>query len=173
MPCRRTRPVPTTDDRVWLTREHWTALKQAADIWAPLEVGGVLLGYRNGSDCVITHIVGPGHEAQHARYGFIPDTAYQREVTLRVFEETRGVSRYLGDWHTHPGAAARLSSIDKRTLRRIARSCEAQCPAPLMLVLGQGQPEWLPRIYSTQACWSARAEPVELELRIFDAQAQR
>ena len=167
MPCRRTRPVPTTDDTVWLNRGHWEELQRTADSWAPLEVGGILLGYRNGFDTVITHIVGPGPEAQHRRYGFSPDEAYQRDAALRVFEETEGVSRYLGDWHTHPDAAARLSSIDKRTLRRIARSTEAQCAAPLMLVLGQGQPTWLPHIYSTHVCWPARAEPVELSLRIF------
>lgn len=167
MPCRRTRPVPTTDDTVWLGRDHWDALQRAADVWAPFEVGGILLGYRNGTDTVVTHLVGPGDNAHHAWYGFSPDEAYQRDTALRVFAQTDGVSRYLGDWHTHPGAPARLSSIDKRTLRRIARSAEAQCPAPLMLVLGQGRPAWLPHIYSTQACWPARAEPLELELRFY------
>lgn len=167
MPCRPIRPAPTTDDAVWLPRTLGDALESIAHAWAPLEVGGILLGYRNASAWVLTHVVGPGPGAHHGRFGFTPDDAFHREAATRIFKDTDGISRYLGDWHTHPGSGARLSSIDKRTLRRIARSREAQCPVPLMMVLGYGDPTWLARVYTTQACWPARAEPVALRLRVF------
>lgn len=167
MRYRPIRPAPTTDDAVWLPRTLGDALDRMAGAWAPLEVGGILLGYRSGSAWVVTHVAGPGPGARHGPFGFTPDDEFDCDTATRIFNDSGGVSRYLGDWHTHPGGAARLSSIDKRTLRRIARSREAQCPVPLMMVLGYGDPTWSTHVYATQACWPARSEPVALQLKLF------
>lgn len=118
------------------------ALEQLARAWAPLEVGGVLAGYWNEGVAVITDFVGPGDDAQHARYQFVPDDEYHAAEIARLYRASNGTTTYLGDWHTHPSGVARPSPLDKRTLRHIARAPEARCPEPLMILLAGENATW-------------------------------
>lgn len=161
------RPAPITSETAWLADSHLVQLEALASTWAPLEVGGILLGYHNAGAAVITHITGPGPNAEHSPNAFHPDHAFHVEVSEQIYRETGGVSRYLGDWHTHPDGSAQLSMIDRRTLRRIARSAQAQCPTPLMMVIA-GEPEhWKCRMYITHTSWSARRAPHPVTLKVY------
>jgi len=113
-----------------------------ADTWDPLEVGGVLAGYVNEAEIVITHLVGPGMEATHTPISFLPDHAFHVAEIARIYRESGGTCTYLGDWHTHPGGLPRLSPTDRSTLRQIAQDPEARCPKPMMMVLAGRQAQW-------------------------------
>jgi integrative and conjugative element protein (TIGR02256 family) len=119
----------------------------------PLETGGVLVGYWSGSslapsrnptnstqpiarrEAVITNFVGPGPRAIHRRSSFTPDHDHQAAHVAEIYRQSGTRAQYLGDWHSHPGADTTLSKLDKRTLKRIARSRTARCVTPLMLIL--------------------------------------
>ncbi len=102
----------------------------------PDETGGALLGYRSGEDYVITDVLGPGPDAQHARMFFQPDYGWQEEVIARRFAETNGTTTYLGDWHTHPGTSVpAMSKDDRKVLRQIASCPTAGIDRPLMAIL--------------------------------------
>lgn len=90
-------------------------------------------------EVVITHIIGPGPNAKHNLYKFVPDSDYQGIEIAKIYQNTNRTSTYLGDWHTHPLGSSHLSRKDKQTLRKIARSVDARCSAPLMLVLAGGK----------------------------------
>lgn len=118
---------------------------------SPLETGGNLMGYWSGAnEAVVTQIVGPGPDAVHAPYGFRPDYDFQEREIARIFRGTAGHVTYLGDWHTHPGSgAAHLSTKDRKTIRAIAGSADAQAPRPLTILLTGGPDDW------GVAAWSA------------------
>lgn len=109
----------------------------------PLETGGVLMGYwsPDGAQVVVTAVVGPGPRAIHARSRFVPDAKYHEAEVARIYAASGRLHTYLGDWHTHPDAAAYLSSTDLSTLHRIGAYPAARASTPLMLVLGGG-PAW-------------------------------
>jgi integrative and conjugative element protein (TIGR02256 family) len=129
--------------RVWIARHVLTQMTELASRHAPMETGGMLLGYVSDSnEFVVTAIVGAGPAARHRRLRFRPDYDFQQSQLESHFESTQGAETYLGDWHTHPSGACSLSWLDKRVLLRIAKTPSSGTQQPIMLVLGGGTPEW-------------------------------
>ncbi len=122
---------------VWLTRDGLDELTAAAAEAAPLETGGMLLGWSNPerNEIVITTIIGPGHRAQHEVEAFRPDSEWQQRQLEAHYEGSSGAVTYLGDWHVHPNGGFGLSRRDRRTLAKIAAHSDARCRTPLMGLL--------------------------------------
>lgn len=122
---------------LWLGGDETAELVAEADRCAPLETGGVLLGWRRGQHVVARHWLGPGPEARHGRTWLHPDSDWQAERIAELYEASGRRLAYLGDWHTHPGGVPSPSRRDQKTLRRIAAEPEARCPHPVMVILGK------------------------------------
>ena len=121
--------------RLWIGLAVRDALLREAARMAPMETGGVLMGYRGeGGDVVVTAVIGPGPTAMHARARFLPDHAFQEREIARVYQESGRMHTYLGDWHSHPDGPCTLSSRDRVTLRRIGRERDARVPEPVMVL---------------------------------------
>jgi integrative and conjugative element protein (TIGR02256 family) len=120
----------------------------------PCETGGVLLGYWGDGtqEPVITHSVGPGPDALHEPVRFRPDQPYQLAEIASLYESSERTIQYLGDWHSHPSGSGGLSTVDRRTLRRIARCRTARAACPLMLVLA-GESAWEPTAWIQERVW--------------------
>lgn len=127
----------------WLSQSALRCLGEEADRHYPLETGGVLAGYfaENG-EAVIVGAIGPGPLAIHKRLRFLPDHDWQCTQLNMLFEQTGGDLIYLGDWHTHPDASGRMSWLDHRTLRAIAKHPHARVTNPLMLIGGGAAGAW-------------------------------
>lgn len=110
---------------LWLANAVVDRMTASGRKVAPLETGGILLGWRDGADRIVTGLIGPGPRAMHGRHAFVPDHVYQMAELGRAFAQSRGDLDYLGDWHTHPIGLARMSEEDKRTLRKIGRKVAA------------------------------------------------
>lgn len=113
------------------------ALAEGWSKW-PMETGGILLGKPTEDGHIVTHVIGPGPGAEHARYGFVPDSDWQAQEVATCWSTDPDI-HYLGDWHTHPGGAARLSGLDRSTVQDIAAYEEARQPQPYMVVLALGR----------------------------------
>lgn len=151
----------------WIPRGIQQHLEKLARDWEPLEVGGVLAGYWNDQAAVVTDFVGPGEDAQHDRYTFVPDDEYHATEIARLYSASNGATIYLGDWHTHPSGLARLSPLDKGTLRRIANAPEARCPNPLMVLLAGSGMTWRTQVFTlgaTRSFLPRKIVPVELKI---------
>lgn len=102
----------------------------------PLETGGILLGYREGVDVMVTHaLVVEGSGASGNRY--VRDDVEANRM-LSEFLKDRGiddVTGYVGEWHSHP-APSGPSSIDQAAMRAIARASDA----PVALVVHVPKP---------------------------------
>jgi integrative and conjugative element protein (TIGR02256 family) len=121
---------------VWIARTATHALLDEANDKAPLETGGILLGYiaPSNGDAVVTATIGPGPAADHTRTSFTPDADHHERELARRYEASGRLHTYLGDWHSHPPGGASLSPQDLRTLRRIALYKSARISEPLMIV---------------------------------------
>lgn len=122
---------------VWLGAGVETALLAEAVSKAPLETGGVLLGWISGAEICITNVIGPGPAAVHEAESFEPDSSWQQDKIALLYGRSGRRLAYLGDWHTHPAGRPEPSDQDCRTLLAIANSSTARCPNPVMLILGQ------------------------------------
>jgi Predicted metal-dependent protease of the PAD1/JAB1 superfamily len=133
----------------WILSGVLSALRKEASAKAPLETGGILLGYWSELPAtpVVTHWIGPGPTAIHEQGRFVPDYNFHEFEVARLYRESSGFLQYLGDWHSHPGSPGYLSQRDCRTLRRIASFGKARAPRPLMVVLAFG-PDWDPVVWS-------------------------
>lgn len=129
--------------RVWIANEVLVEMHQLARLTFPLETGGMLLGYvADNNEPVITKIIGPGPNAKHGRFKFVPDGAFQQKLLEEYFKKTNGGETYLGDWHTHPKGSAIPSYTDKKTLANIALLASSGISNPIMAILGSGEGSW-------------------------------
>jgi len=131
--------------QILLAEAVLAGMEEEAGRHAPDESGGVLLGYAGRDDPRVVTVlfqVGPGPDAVHLPHRFEPDGPWQEREIAAISERSGGVATYLGDWHSHPGGSGRPSGLDRSTARQIARTSEARCPHPLMVILAGGQDNW-------------------------------
>lgn len=161
---------PLNRPSVWVNSRDLSFLTDEAEKAHPLETGGVFIGYwrKDGLDAVITHVLGPGPAAVHTTDRFEPDTPYHVAEVARIYRESGHISTYLGDWHTHPESEARLSALDRRTLREIAADPGARAPRALMGVLAGASAwnltVWVHSPWFTFLNWPCRPRSVQLQM---------
>lgn len=153
---------------VWIGQEVAAQMVEAARTLYPLETGGVLLGWRDGSDRIVADLVGPGPCALHGRHMFIPDHPWQLSQIRAAFAQSRGDLDYLGDWHSHPSGLAEMSAQDDRTLARLSR----RVSGALMVIAAGAEDTW------SFGAWSQRKSGLFIrsvtdprEVRLFEAPA--
>lgn len=125
---------------IWLNKACLSQMREEASLWAPLETGGILLGYTSAeNDVVVTTVIGSGPKAKHYRHRYEHDAEYERAESSRLYMRSGNPDFYLGDWHTHPGGRARMSWLDRKTLADIVKRGET-IAGPITLILGE--PPW-------------------------------
>jgi len=122
---------------VWIYRPVLKFVTVEASAKAPLETGGVLMGYfgQPENTPVVLWATGPGSQAVHQRNYYKPDYEFDESQIATLYEKYGGKITYLGDWHTHTSSFPELSYKDKRTLRRIVGCKSARVETPIMLLL--------------------------------------
>lgn len=129
--------------KVWISQKLFDDMLADVEEYLPLETGGSFFGYTSDSnDVVITHLIDAGPRAKRTKFSFEPDQDFQLPEMERLFYKHKGSVRYLGDWHSHPCSSPALSRRDEKTLLNVALSDEAQCPHPIMMIIGSFQGEW-------------------------------
>lgn len=164
--------------QAWVSNGVLDQLRNVAEGKTPLETGGLLVGYwsADNNNVVVTEMVGPGPGAKHRKMTYKPDYDFHQQEMNRIYNESEGVSTYLGDWHSHPKSTSHLSFLDKRALRNIARFPDNYIDLPIMLVLGgidMGDfTEWTPGVWMISPLRSIfpwlKWDYVSLEVRGFD-----
>lgn len=134
----------------WRQRADWTPrcrIKKAAlrraqtvgDRAVPKEAGGIVLGYRDGDEIVVTEML----EVTDVR---ATGSAYHRNhsdaegvlAAARCNQAPDSPVGYVGEWHSHP-LPAHASATDKRELDRIG----SRAKGPVVLIVLVRHPdEW-------------------------------
>lgn len=122
-----TRSAPSIDVRA---DAHETIATEAAKR-LPLETGGILLGYREMDNVVITHaLVVDGGGATKDRYVRDDVRANNRLAEFLSDRAEDDPIGYVGEWHSHP-APSGPSTIDRNALRAAAKAADG----PVALVI--------------------------------------
>lgn len=121
---------------VWLNIDAYVEILNLCNAKFPLETGGVLIGFWNNNEVIITSVVGPGENAIHSKNRFVPDQQFHEIQISNYFYDSHGRDNYLGDWHTHPDTLSYLSEKDRSTLIKIRKNKESNLLIALMLILG-------------------------------------
>lgn len=103
------------------------------------ETGGVLIGYKNENQIVVTDIIGPGPNAQHRVFNFQRDVAYCNNTLKKEFMETDGLITYLGEWHTHPFGILVPSNQDSIEMMKISETECYQNDTPILFIVRQSK----------------------------------
>lgn len=128
---------------IWISQCFINEIIHEIEAFAPIETGGTFFGYfADNGDIVVTDLIDAGPDAKRSRYSFEPDQEYQLAEIKRLFILSGGKTTYLGDWHSHPNSSPVLSRKDEKTLLNIALSTQAQCPNPIMVVVGSHPEHW-------------------------------
>ncbi len=121
--------VQTT--QIELRKEAYETIISETAKQLPMETGGILLGYREGVNMVVTHaLVVGGENATHTRYirNDVRANAMLAEfLAKRADDDPTG---YIGEWHSHP-APKGPSQIDLGALRETAKTSNV----PIALVI--------------------------------------
>jgi integrative and conjugative element protein (TIGR02256 family) len=121
---------------------HDMVLSRLAALAArPWEVGGWLLGYwaDDRRSLFVTHLTPPT--------GGLPwQVTISSRGHRRYFDEawdaSSGAVTFLGDWHTHPGAAATPSRRDRQALAKLATEPDYGTPRPLAAIVKTARWPW-------------------------------
>lgn len=133
----------TNQPGAWVARPVLFKIRDLLMRDAPLETGGLLLGYwsAKSNEVCIVKCTGPGPNARHTRISYHPDYDHDVRAIAREYQASGRTVTYLGEWHTHPCGQPAMSRIDKNTLRRISRFEAARIRSPLMFIGGTGHSE--------------------------------
>lgn len=115
-----------------------------------LETGGALFG-ADAFD-VIEHATTPGPNATHAPAYFSRDREHTEAESARLYRLDG--SRWIGEWHTHPGAELVPSEVDLTTYVRHLKDPELRFDRFFALICSAREPiqvaAWRIRIISRQ-----------------------
>jgi proteasome lid subunit RPN8/RPN11 len=113
-----------------------------SDVWK--ETGGALLGHIDTAARVawVTSAESPpeGMWSAHAGVGFDLDPV-RAHIDARC-STSRGMLRFVGMWHTHPGGPALLSGRDHETMTRAVDVTAGGVSSAVLLILGGLSPGW-------------------------------
>jgi integrative and conjugative element protein (TIGR02256 family) len=101
------------------------------------ETGGILAGRysTDGESAVVTQIGAPPNDSRAGTTWFERGSEGLR-AWLRALWRDRTRTYYLGEWHFHPGGAAKPSHHDFEQMRVISTSPAYRCPEPILAIVG-------------------------------------
>ena len=107
------------------------------------ETGGLLFGERDDALRVlwVSDVLGPPPGSEASPHGFVCGTAGVDEATAAIRKRSRGASRPVGMWHTHPGSAPAPSPTDFEAMTKIIASADRSLPKQLLVIVGDTSPQ--------------------------------
>jgi integrative and conjugative element protein (TIGR02256 family) len=84
------------------------------------EAGGLLLGEVRGMHLNLVDVTFPTADDLRSRYFFERLPQGHAEFAQKVWSDSQGTVRYLGEWHSHPQDLPIPSGIDRSEWKRLA-----------------------------------------------------
>lgn len=118
-------------DGVLFDKEVLAKLIKSTRRHAPIEAGGLLLGYRKNRYLHVIEATTPFQWDRQSRIAFIRSSKAHRIRALRLWRKSGKLVDWLGEWHSHPGFLATPSGIDYRNWKRITGHRKAPMVFPI------------------------------------------
>lgn len=132
---------------LWLPRSALEQMREQAREHAPVEHGGMLLGWVTDGQLVVSRLVAAGPGANATRNSFVADGRWQQRELEQIYTASGRTVTYLGDWHSHPHGSRLPSRRDHETASAIAKHIDARAPGPVTVILRRGARGWRPHPY--------------------------
>lgn len=97
------------------------------------EAGGLLLGSVHGANLLINNVTEPTVWDKRTRYLFERMPLVHDAIALSLWTKSRGITRYLGEWHTHPEDHPKPSFLDRSEWNKL--SCCRKDKRPFLAVI--------------------------------------
>lgn len=97
------------------------------------EAGGILLGHVRGEHLEIIEATEPSLWDKRFRFLFERMPYFHHRLAIKRWKESKGLIRYVGEWHTHPQNVPTPSSIDLREWQQLA--VDREDGRPLLAVI--------------------------------------
>lgn len=121
MPFVNTWAVPSTEHLVYLGQQPLEVFRRyIQDGVDSKEAGGILLGHVRGEHLEIIEATEPSFLDRRFRFLFERMPFFHHRVAMKRWRESKGLIRYVGEWHTHPQSKPTPSSIDLREWQVLA-----------------------------------------------------
>jgi integrative and conjugative element protein (TIGR02256 family) len=103
------------------------------------ESGGMLLGrlIDNNRDVVIDHVTVPINEDKKWRFFFFRKKEPAQKIVEQVWSDSKAVTNYLGEWHSHPEDVPSPSTVDLAEWHRITQSAKYEQDFLLFVIVGR------------------------------------
>ena len=127
----------TLDDGSFLLNFSLDVLRVFVDhvqIGVMLESGGVLLGTVHSDGLLVTVATTPTRRDRQLRYFFERLPFGHRVIARQLWRGSGGLTRYIGEWHTHPQDVPAPSAIDLDEWCRLAKVRADQRPLLAVIV---------------------------------------
>jgi integrative and conjugative element protein (TIGR02256 family) len=140
----------STDFKYGLVIQHKSLKKllQICRATRNLEVGGIIIGAYDAEHryAWVRSISNAPSDSLSSRYWFQRGIHGLQYLLDKYWYQKQFY--YLGEWHLHPNASARASSVDIEQMISISQSNMYNCPEPVLVILG-GDPRnnWEIRAY--------------------------
>lgn len=106
------------------------------------ETGGILLGFDENElgEMLVMDAGDPGPNAERRPDFFKRDLSHAQKLAEEALSATS--SRWIGEWHTHPGGSLEPSRTDLRTYRGFLRDPDLDFNVFLALIVGPDAGGW-------------------------------
>jgi integrative and conjugative element protein (TIGR02256 family) len=127
------------DMMAWVERSH-------RRVGAEVETGGLLFGERDDAARVVwvSEVIGPPPDSRASATRFVCGVKGTAEANDEKRKRTRESVRYVGMWHSHPGASPEFSFTDFEGMRQTIEAVSTPPSKSLLLIIGT--PEMTPTV---------------------------
>ncbi|MNR09669.1 hypothetical protein D3C85_1258830 [compost metagenome] len=98
------------------------------------EAGGILLGHVRGKHLEVLEASEPTQQDRRLRYFFERMIYGHKSLADRRWQESNGLVRYIGEWHTHPQEIPSPSNIDLTEWQVLAQNRADRRPLLAVIV---------------------------------------
>ena len=123
---------------VLISKSCLLKMTEMAQTHYPNEVGTSLIGcYSNdGFEATVLDLAPLSSDSKGWRTSFYRGTVGLRQFFAKLRETFSDKRYYVGEWHSHPGAAPIPSSTDERNQLKIAKDTKTDCPECILIIIG-------------------------------------
>lgn len=107
------------------------------------ESAGVIIGERRGSHIVIKTVSEPNNNDIRSRFTVNRIGTHHQQKVDQAFIDSKGISQYVGEWHTHPEDIPTPSGLDFASWNENLNS-----NLPLILIIVGRKKFWVAKKYN-------------------------
>lgn len=126
---------PDLKSYLYIADSVFSKIEKAVTVHYPKEFGGVFIGNSTSCDSLLIEDILIPDAYENGKTIFVRHPGSLNERLKLIYQESDGRIDYVGEWHSHPDAAAIPSSTDKEAIRNISKNEDINTATPIMAIV--------------------------------------